>query len=219
MNTRQTTTAMLAGLLTVAALALSLTGYGYADLATEKPQIMEKASEKMQVLAQKDKDEKDRGIKYSPEEYGIPYNMVFEDDGKTVVGIDARKAIEFEKRYTADDVKNDLDTKADVEIRYYVFEPEADVRGGDAQGTPTSTTSIQTITLVKDGKIITTDHVDGEEGDVVYAGPRGSVNCREVRLVYVQPDEGIEPRMRRTAETPSGGIAITIRGKFYKIHE
>ena len=186
MNEKKTTTAMLGGLLIVATLALSLTGYGYADLATEKPQIMEKASEKMQMLAQKDKNEK-LGIKYSPEEYGIPYNMVFEDDGKMVVGIDAHKAIEFEKRYTEDEVKKDLETKANVEVRYYVFEPEADVWGGDARGDQIFGASIQTITLVRDDKIITSDHLDTESGDLVYAGPRGSVDCRELRIVYVQP--------------------------------
>jgi len=185
MNGKQTTTAMLGGMLVIAVLALSSTGAGYADLATEKPQIMEKASEKMQDLAQKDLDE-ERGVKYSAEEYGIPYNVVFEDGGKLVAGIDAHKAIEFEKRYTEDEVKADLETKADVEVRYYVFEPEANVRGGDATGSTTSTEIVRTITLVRDGKIITVDHWWPRVGDVLYAGPRENVNCRELRIDFVQ---------------------------------
>ena len=185
MNAKQTTTAMLAGLLAVAVLALSSTGTGYADLATEKPQIMEKVGEKMQGLTQKDKDERELGAKYSAEEYGIPYNLVFEDDGKLVAGIDARKAIEFEKSYTEEEVKGDLETKVDIEVRYYVFVPEANVRGGDATGSETSTAISRTITLVRDNKIITVDHGWPQVGDVLYAGPRENVNCRELRIDFV----------------------------------
>ena len=100
---------------------------------------MEKVGEKMRGLAQKDRDGVERGIEHTAEEYGIPYNMVFEDGGRLVVGIDARKAIEFGKRYTADEVKEDLGTTADIEVRYYVFEREAAARSGEAAGGAAST--------------------------------------------------------------------------------
>lgn len=190
MNRIRTTAVTLVGLLMAAALVISSAEIGNADLATEKPRIVGKIEEKMQGLIQKNIDEKETGVKYTPEKYGMPYNLVFEDDGKVVVGIDANKAIEFEKRYGEDEIKMDLETKADLEVRYYVVMREANVRGGDALGTPTAARVDQTITLVRNGKIIATDHNERGVGDIVYAGIPGNVNCKEVRIDIAQPQTG-----------------------------
>lgn len=198
MNGTHQGTAVLVGFVMALVLVLPSAGLGGADEAGEKPQVMEKIDEKMKELVKKEGDGKRTGAKYSAEEYGIPYNVVFEEDGKLVVGIDAYKAIEFNKRYGKDEVK-DLDTVEDIDIRYYVFTPEASVRGGDALGNEASATVKQTITLIRDGKIIATNHGYPEEDQIFYAGIPSNVNCKEVEIVKV-----ISPLADRTSDAMYG---------------
>ena len=199
MNGTHQGTAVLVGFVMALVLVLPSAGLGGADEAGEKPQVMEKIDEKMKELVKKEGDEKRTGVKYSAEEYGIPYNVVFEEDGKLVVGIDAYKAIEFNKRYGKDEVKKDLDTVEDIDIRYYVFTPEASVRGGDALGNETSATVKQTITLIRNGKIIATNHGVPKPNQIFYAGIPGNVNCKEVQVVRV-----VSPYDYRTSDAMYG---------------
>lgn len=84
----------------------------------EKAELKALIEDKMGDLYDKDLDEKGGRAAYGAEEYGIPYNMVFEKDGTLVVGIDPDKALEFRKAYTEEDIKKDLGTDKDIDIVY-----------------------------------------------------------------------------------------------------
>jgi hypothetical protein len=150
------------------------------DNVTEKALIKEKIKEKMIDQHQKDIAEKAQGKKYTSNEYGIPYNLIFEDNGKLIVGIDIGKAQEFKRGYSIDDVKADLQTNQDIDIRYYGFDREANVRGGDAL---VKEPDSATITVVKNNKIVTTGHFVDEDV-IVIAGLVGGTGCEEVEITY-----------------------------------
>ena len=69
----------------------------------EKDLIKDRIAEKMMSQHEKDIAEEKQGSKYAADEYGIPYNLVFEDDGKLVVGINIEKAQEFNRDYSTGD--------------------------------------------------------------------------------------------------------------------
>ena len=145
----------------------------------EKKLIKTKLKEKMTELSKKDHAQKTLGTVYSAGEYGIPYNMIFEDNGMLVVGIDAKKAMEFQRQYSEKDVKTDLGTSAELDVRYYVFEMQADIGGGDPM---VHGKNSATVTIVKSNKIVTTGHAFNK-GDIVSVGLAGGVGCQEVRIV------------------------------------
>ena len=113
-----TKTTLFASLIAVMILSFTAINFADADQINEKDLVEDKIKDKMQQLAYKDQEEKDIDIKYSAEEYGIPYNLVFEDNGKLIVGIDAEKTLEFQERYSKEDVKTDLDTDVDLDVKY-----------------------------------------------------------------------------------------------------
>lgn len=135
---------------------------------------------KMGDLYDKDLDEKSGQATYGAKEYGIPYNMVFEKDGKLVVGIDPDKALEFRKAYTEEDIKKDLDTDKDIDVVYYRLEREATIRGGDGIGDRV-TEGDATITVIKNRKIVTTSH-NIYMGDTMMVGYPDN-QCAEVRII------------------------------------
>lgn len=146
----------------------------------EKKLIKAKLKEKITELSKKDHAQKSSGMNYTADEYGIPYNMAYEDgDGRLVVGIDAKKAIEFQRQYSEKDVKADLNTDVELDVRYYIFQRQADIRGGDAMA---HNGNLSTITVIKNGKIVTTGHAF-EKGDIVIVGLAGGVGCQEVKIV------------------------------------
>ena len=110
--------------------------------------------------------------------------LIFEKNGKLVVGLDVKKALEFNEEYSKNDVKSDLDTSLDIDVKYYIFEREANVRGGDviAEGI-TSNDDAATITLVRNNKIITTGN-GFDKNQILIAGISGEVGCREIRITY-----------------------------------
>ena len=173
-----TKTTLFASLIAVTILSFTAINFADADQINEKDLVEDKIKDKMQQLAYKDQEEKDIDIKYTAEEYGIPYNLVFEDNGKLIVGIDAEKTLEFQERYSKEDVKIDLDTDVDLDVKYYVFENESNVRGGDAL---TYGSDAATITVVKNNKIVTTGHAFSKN-NIVNAGLVGGTACQEVKI-------------------------------------
>ena len=159
-------------------LPFSTVDFADAKQVTDMPSLKETLKERLATLAEKDRAERNTGIKYTEKEYGIPYNMVFENNGKTVVGIDANKSQEFGKTYSKDQVKADLGTNEDIDVGYFVFERESNVRGGDAI---TLGKESATITVVKDDKIITTGHAFKLD-NIVNAGLVGGIACQEVKI-------------------------------------
>ena len=168
----------------IAAMILPFSAIQMADamtannLANEKVKIKDTIKTKMTEQSKKDKLEKDKNVKYAAQEYGIPYNVFFEENGKLIVGIDAGKSLEFKKQYSVDEVKSDLRTDSDLVVRYYGFDRESDVRGADAL---TYGSASATITLVRSDKIITTGHAFSLN-NVVTAGLVGGTGCTEVQI-------------------------------------
>ncbi|MGY5149912.1 MAG: hypothetical protein ACW9W3_07595 [Candidatus Nitrosopumilus sp. bin_68KS] len=164
----------------IAAMVLPFSGMNFADAkqADDNSLIKEKIKDKMTKLVDKDKKEKETNTKHTSEDYGIPYNLIFEDNGKLVVGIDAKKAKEFNKKYSVDEVKSDLDTNTDLEVRYFEFGRESSLRAGDAL---TYGIDAATITVVKNDKIVTTGHAFSLN-NVVNAGLVGGTSCQEVKI-------------------------------------
>lgn len=73
----------LAAMNNVTAQDAELPGENTGDNVTksdEKQLIKTKLKEKMAELSKKDFVQKNSGINYTADEYGIPYNMVFVDD-------------------------------------------------------------------------------------------------------------------------------------------
>ena len=157
-----------------------------ATKSNEKQIVKDKIKEKMEELYNKDYAQRNLGINHTAESYGIPYNMVFEDNGKLVVGIDAKKAIEFQRQYFKEDVRADLDTEMSLEVKYYILEKQSNIRGGDGM---VNADNISTITVVKDNKIITTGHAF-EENEIVSAGLVGGIACQEVQIIKDDNDSG-----------------------------
>ncbi len=151
--------ALIVSLVCVSIASTATVGFSEAAMQEEQEKAELKAliEDKMGDLYDKDLDEKSGHATYGAKEYGIPYNMVFEKDGKLVVGIDPDKALEFRKAYTEEDIKKDLDTDKDIDVVYYRLEREAAVRGGEGIGTDSSE-AVSTITVIKNGKIVTTGH-------------------------------------------------------------
>jgi len=164
----------------IAAMILPFSGMDFAEAkkVDDKSLVKEKIKDKMNKQLLKDKAEKQDKKKFTSDEYGIPYNIIFEDNGKLVVGIDIAKAQEFKKAYSKADVKDDLDTNQDVEVKYFGFDRESAVRGGDAL---TKGANAATITVVKNNKIVTTGHTF-TLNDVVNAGLVGGTACEEVKI-------------------------------------
>ena len=162
-------------------LPFSTVDFADAKQVTDMPSLKETLKERLATLAEKDRAERNTGIKYTEKEYGIPYNMVFENNGKTVVGIDANKSQEFGKTYSKDQVKADLGTNEDIDVGYFVFERESNVRGGDVLAKTETGKDVATITVVKNNKIITTGHAYSLD-QVVYAGLAGGFSCQEVKI-------------------------------------
>ncbi len=180
-NDKKVQTVLFAGIIGMMILPFSTMNVADAvELPDDKFSVKEKLKEKMFELYEKDKKEKDTGTKHTSEEYGIPYNLVFEKNGKLIVGIDAKKTLEFDEEYSKNDVKSDLDTSMDMDIKYYVFERESNVRAGDALS---HNLQSSTITVVKNNKIITTGHAFNLN-DIVSAGLVGGVGCQEVRITH-----------------------------------
>lgn len=183
MTSKTIKTMFFAGL--IAAMILPFSGMNFAEAkqVDDKSLVKEKIKDKMNKQADKDKKEKDSNTKYTSDEYGIPYNLIFEENGKLVVGIDAEKTKEFGKQYSKDDVKIDLDTTMDLDVRYYVFDREASLRAGDGMVHPDRLTeSLATITVVKSGKIVTTGHAYALNESVA-AGMYGTTTaCQEVKI-------------------------------------
>lgn len=175
---KTTKTILFASLIAALILPFSAIDFADAEKQDKTTLIKEKIKEKMKQQSDKDKKEKKTNKKHTSEEYGIPYNLIFEDNGKLVVGIDAKKAQEFNKKYSKDQVKKDLNTDVDLEVRYFEFEREANVRGGDAL---TYGTKSATITVVKNNKIITTGHAFSLN-NIVNAGLVGGTACQEVKI-------------------------------------
>lgn len=177
LNTKAIKTVLFAGLIMTLMIPVAGMNVAEAEKTTEKSLIKEKIKEKMNKLVDKDKKEKDTTKKHSSDEYGIPYNLIFEEDGKLVVGIDAGKSIEFKKKYSKEDVQQDLDTSLDLDVRYYGFDRQSNIRGGhelrDSQDA--------TITVVKNNKIVTTGHAFSLN-DVVKAKLPGGAYCKEVKI-------------------------------------
>ena len=144
----------------------------------EKAQLKALIEGKMGDLYDKDLEEKSGRTAYGADEYGIPYNMVFEKNGTLVVGIDPDKAHEFGKAYTEEDIKKDLDTDRDINVVYYRLVREADVKGGEA--IEDSERGKATITVVKNKRIVTTGH-GMRVGTTVTAGYPDS-QCAEVYI-------------------------------------
>lgn len=156
-----------------------MTGF---NLAASEPDdissVKDKIKAKMSEQGEKDKIEKESGKKFKSEEYGIPYNLVFTQNGKLVVGIDASKTKEFDKKYSIEDVKRDLGTSQDLQVNYFVFQREAGVYGGDIVRNTDDTVGSDgsggfgTITLItSSNKMIVTGHL-GILGEHIAAGPR-----------------------------------------------
>ena len=181
MTSRKTEIVLLASLITVMILPFSKVDFADAKQVTDMPSLKEALKERLIILAEKDRVEQNTGIKYPEKEYGIPYNLVFENNGKTVVGIDANKAQEFGKTYSKDQVKADLGTNEDINVGYFVFERESDVRGGDVLAETDIGKKVATITVVKNNKIITTGH-SYSLNQVVYAGLADGISCKEVKI-------------------------------------
>ena len=170
-------TILFAGLLAAMILPFSAMNFAEAEKMNEKVLVKEKIKDKLNKLSDKDKKEKDINKKYTSEEYGIPYNLLFEEDGKLVVGIDAGKAKEFKKEYSKEDVKKDLDTELDLDVRYYGFDRQSNIRGGHQL----QHTQDATITVVKNNKIVTTGHAFALN-NVIKAKLPGGAFCDEVKI-------------------------------------
>lgn len=108
--------ALIMSLVCVSIASTATVGFSEAAMQEEQEKAELKAliEDKMGDLYDKDLDEKGGRAAYGAEEYGIPYNMVFEKDGTLVVGIDPDKALEFRKAYTEEDIKKDLGTDKDI---------------------------------------------------------------------------------------------------------
>jgi hypothetical protein len=179
MNNKKTIKTILFASL-IAAMILPFSGMDFAEAkqVDDKSLVKEKIKDKMNQQADKDNIEKNTNTKFTSEEYGIPYNLIFEDNGKLVVGIDADKAKEFNKKYSKENVKADLNTNVDLDVRYFEFERESSVRAGDAL---TYGSNAATITVVKNNKIVTTGHAFSLN-NVVNAGLVGGTPCQEVKI-------------------------------------
>lgn len=178
--TNTTKTILFASLIAALILPFSAMDFADAEKADNKSLVKEKLKDKIAKLSDKDKKEKASKKKQTSDEYGIPYNLMFEVDGKLVVGIDAKKAKEFNKKYSKSDVKKDLNTNIDLEVRYFEFEREVSIRGAD--GLTNTSNELATITVVKNNKIITTGHAY-TQNDIVAAGPTGGGSaCNEVKI-------------------------------------
>ena len=171
------------------------------DLANKKAKIKDTIKAKMIEQSNKDKLEKDNNLKYAAQEYGIPYNVFFEENGKLVVGIDAGKALEFQKKYSVNEVKSDLLTDSDLEVRYYGFDRESDLRAGDAL---VNGAYSATITLVRNDKIITTGH-NIAVNDILTAGLVGGAPCTEVKITN-------DPYSNPQIADASYGVDIVVAG-------
>ena len=175
----------------------------------------------MAELSKKDHIQKALGINYSANEYGIPYNVAFEDNGTLIVGIDAKKAVEFQRQYSEKDVKTDLETSAELDVRYYVFERQADIRGGDAMARGDHSA---TVTIVKNNKIITTGHAF-DHGDIVSVGLAGGVGCQEVRIVkddnesndYADASYGVDTDINSACDNNYLNDTIHYNGSYYDV--
>lgn len=178
MTTKTIKTVLFASLLV--AMILPFSGINFADAkqADDKSLVKEKIKDKMNKQADKDKQEKSDNKKFTSEEYGIPYNLFFEENGKLVVGIDAGKAIEFKKQYSEDDVKADLDSAMDLDVRYYGIDLQDSIRGGSyAKDNGVEST----ITVVKNNKIIVSGHTVALN-NVVHAKAPSGTYCQEVKI-------------------------------------
>lgn len=164
----------------IAALILPFSGMDFAEAekVNEKSLIKEKIKDNIKEQHDKDKKDKKTNTKHTSDEYGIPYMLTFEDNGKLIIGIDASKAQEFNKKYSKDEVKVDLDTTSDLEVRYFEFQRDSSVRAGDAI---TFGSVSATITVVKNNKIVTTGHAFSLN-DIVNAGLVGGTACEEVKI-------------------------------------
>jgi len=186
MTTKTIKTTLFVGL--ILTLAIPITGFNLASAVIEsdieqKVSLKEKIKTKMNIQEDMDKTEKNSGKKFTATEYGIPYNLIFIKNDKLVVGIDAIKAKEFNKKYDLSDVKRDLQTNQDIEVNYYVFKREANIQGGDAA---TKGSASSTITLIRsDNRIILTGHLTGVGSNVIL-GPVGGTGC-EMATVQVRP--------------------------------
>ncbi len=165
----------------IAAMILPFSGMDFAEAkqVDEKSLVKEKIKDKMREQTNKDQKAKNTDKRYTTsDEYGIPYKLIFEDNGKLVVGIDAVKATEFNEKYSNDNVRSDLNTDVDLEVRYFEFEREANIRGGDSL----VANKEATVTIVKNNKIITTGHAYALN-DIVAAGVTGTtIACNEVKI-------------------------------------
>ncbi len=176
----------------IAAMILPFSGMYFAEAQQdEKSLLKEKIKDKMSKQVLKDKTEQQSKTKHTSEEYGIPYNLIFEDNGKLVVGIDIEKAKEFNREYTVSEVKDDLQTNHDIDVRYYGFVRESAIRGGDTIADLTDDDgAAATITVVKNNRIITTGH-GFDVGLYLTVGPIGStVGCTEVYIYSSPPIDG-----------------------------
>ncbi len=151
--------------------------------ANDKSLVKEKIKDKMNKQSDKDKKAKNTNKKFTSDEYGIPYNLFFEHEGKLIVGIDGNKAKQFDKKYSKSNVKSDLNTDIDLEVRYFAFDRETLLKGGDGLVDPAApTTSLATITVVKNNKIVTTGH-DYDQNDLIASEPNwGGTVCKEVKI-------------------------------------
>jgi len=143
----------------------------------DKSLVKEKIKDKLHKLTDKDKKEKNTKKKHTSDEYGIPYKLIFEENGKLVVGIDIVKAQEFKKGYSKADVQKDLDTTIDLDVKYYGFDRESSIRGGHQL----QHSKDATITVVKNNKIITTGHAFSLN-DVIKAKLPGGSFCDEIKI-------------------------------------
>ena len=180
-NTKTIKTILFASL--IAAMILPFSGMNFADAkqADDKSLVKEKIKDKMNKQADKDKNEKYSNTKYTSDEYGIPYNLIFEENGKLVVGIDAEKTKEFGKQYSKEQIQQDLQTDMDMDVKYYVITRDADptltnVYGGSIIKKSLGGINYEdgTISLVRNGKIITTGHLQSQGGQVLM--PCGGTN-------------------------------------------
>ncbi len=159
---------LFAGIIGMMIMSCSMMDFVEAKQIDEKSLVKEKIKDKMVEQTDKDQKMENTSKKYTSDEYGIPYNLFYEDnDGNFIVGIDIEKALGFEKEYSIDEIKSDLGTESDsIKIQYYGFDRETalntNVYGGNLIKKSLGGNNYEdsTITLVRDGKIILTGHIE-----------------------------------------------------------